>query len=99
MMCAKCLGTCTTDLRFIYHYLDNTEKSRIKCSFFQLYKIVYLTETVSWYDKAIKWHRKPPNYSSILDIFMAKYMINYRLFMKRRWKNAFWLHTVSVFTK
>ena len=72
MMCAKYLGTCTTDLRFIYHYLDNAEKSRIKCSFFQ-YKMVFLTETVSWYDAAINWHRKPPNYSSILDIILAKY--------------------------
>ena len=61
-MCAKYVGTCTTDLRFIYHYLDNTKKSRIKCSFFK-YKMVFLTETVSCYDAAI----------SILDIILAKY--------------------------
>ena len=35
--------------------------------------MVFLTETVSWFDEAINWHRKAPNYSSILDIIMTKY--------------------------
>ena len=61
--------------------------------------MVFLTETVSWYDAAINWHRKPPNYSSILDIILAKYDQLSPPYKNEAGGSRFWLHKVSVLTK